>query len=156
MLKVNVSLLSLNLEDNWISHLGAKSLAAALEINSTLTSLDISAKDHEGAISLRNALIWNQTLTYLNLNLGPQFEFESDIYVVNSRDGWIVRKNQTLFDLLFRFVNSEEEEIGNLQIKEDWVSSGSSEPWGGTREEGEAGAFGGEFVGWPESGWTWE
>ena len=66
-------------------------------INSSLTPLDLSQNNLSinGKIALRDALIWNQT--YLNLN---------DISIDNEKENWIVCKNQSLFDLLFHYLET--------------------------------------------------
>ena len=58
--------------------------------------------EDEGRISLGNALVRNETLTYLNL--GSARRDLTDLPVVSSQDHWIIRKNQSLYDLLSRYL----------------------------------------------------
>ena len=137
-LKMNFSLISIKLKyDAKITDIGAASLASALEINSTLIALDISATEfgHEGRMSLRNAMIWNQTLTYLNLGCLPRslkhlyvsdFSKQS-IYLLGLRDKWIVRKNQRLFDMILQYFYKNEAEKRISPIERDWELSCSPE-----------------------------
>ena len=105
VLNDNFSITSINLKCNIISHVGATSLAAALERNSTLTALNLCANHFsiEGSLRLRNALIWNQTLTYLNLGFFNA-QLLNEFFFVSAKDNWIVRKNQSLYDLLFQYL----------------------------------------------------
>ena len=85
-----------------ITDIGAASLANALEINSTMTALDISFNyfGDAGRLSLREAMIWNQTITYL---CHESYRGDSILtFVADSQNEWIVRKNQSLFALLFQ------------------------------------------------------
>ena len=68
-LEENSTLTSLDLSWNEIGDKGATSMAAALEKNSTLTSLDLSENEigHIGAASLAAALQKNSTLTSMSL-----------------------------------------------------------------------------------------
>ena len=72
-LRVNTSLSSLNLHSNSIGDEGADSLAMALRINTSLCSLDLSANSicAEGAISLAQALIDNTSLSSLAFSYNP-------------------------------------------------------------------------------------
>ncbi|CAF1635694.1 unnamed protein product [Rotaria magnacalcarata] len=65
----NVTLVTLDLADNRIKHLGAKYLADALKDNKTLMALDVKRNgiEDEGAEHLANALKYNTTLTTLDL-----------------------------------------------------------------------------------------
>jgi len=77
-LRVNLGLLTLNLSDTAIDHVGAKAIAAALRHNSTLLHLDLSnqtfSSDHEnyvgddGALEFTVVLRVNSTLQLLDLN----------------------------------------------------------------------------------------
>ena len=104
VLKTNFSLVSLNIQRNTITDLGAESLVAALEINSTLRRLDLSGNriGDEGMMSFRDVLIRNQSLTFLNFH--SSFRNLNSICVVGLKDNWIIRKNQTLYDLYFNFI----------------------------------------------------
>ena len=135
VLEMNTSLLSLRLKYCGLTDMSAASLANALKINSTLTTLNLRANDikNEGMVSLRNALIWNQTLTYLNL--GYNKRSLKNIYVVSPRN-WIVRKNQSLFDLLFQYLNKIEAAEGNSPDSTP-ESSGSDDSWGLSSEDDE-------------------
>ena len=107
LLKMNFYLTSLNLDGNSITDIGAKLLAEALEVNSTLTRLHVNGNPIKdaGRISLRNALITNQTLTCLGL--ASSNIYLTDPVVTSSRDGWIVRKNQSLYALLLQSFHSK-------------------------------------------------
>ena len=104
LLKMNFYLTSLNLDGNSITDIGAKLLAEALEVNSTLTRLHVNGNPIKdaGRISLRNALITNQTLTCLGF--ASSNIYLTDPVVTSSRDGWIVRKNQSLYALLLQLL----------------------------------------------------
>ena len=106
LLEMNFSLTSINLSGNMITDIGAASLANTLKINSTLTALDLYGNriGFEGVERLSNALSWNQTLTYLNLESNRMLNLHH-IDVVRARDKWIVRKNQSLFNFLLKFLN---------------------------------------------------
>ena len=104
MLELNVSLTAVDLRRNDITNIGAVSIANALKINPTLTALDLNHNKikYEGKESLNNALIWNQTLLYFRLE-DNRFEFEKFLDILH--EDWIVRKNQSLFHMLFQSLN---------------------------------------------------
>ncbi|KAJ3423717.1 leucine rich repeat family protein [Anaeramoeba flamelloides] len=68
-LKVNQTLIQLNLSENQIGNEGMDSLSHALILNQTLISLDLSGYlfGSKGIKSLSHALKYNQTLTKLDL-----------------------------------------------------------------------------------------
>ena len=134
---MNFSLTSINLHGSNITDTGAASLASALKINSTLTALDLSEHciQTDGMMSISNALIWNQTLTYLNVGSNSNNNRRT-LNVVSSRDNWIVRKNQSLFDLLFQYLNKTEATEGNSPDSTP-ESSGSDDSWGLSSEDDE-------------------
>ena len=104
MLKKNFTLNSLTLYGNQITDVGAQSLGEVLEMTSSLTELDLTFNSlgERGMSRLREALIWNQTLTYLNLEYN---DCDLDnIYEARAEDYWIVRKNQTLYNLLVQYL----------------------------------------------------
>ena len=72
-LKVNSTLTSINLCASDIGNDGAVAIAEALKVNSTLTSIALSENDigMEGAVAIAKALRFNPTLSYLNL--GTEF-----------------------------------------------------------------------------------
>jgi hypothetical protein len=70
-LKVNTSVTSLNLCDNWISR-GVTALADALKVNSTLTEIDLTMChdiDDEAVLALADALKVNTSLKSLYVRM---------------------------------------------------------------------------------------
>ena len=84
-LEKNSTLTSIDLSYNNIGDEGVASMAAALEKNSTLTSIDLRANDIgvEGAASLAAALEKNSTLTSLDLQLNEIGE-QTDFWTKSS------------------------------------------------------------------------
>ena len=103
VLKMNFYLTSLYLAGNSITDIGADLLAEALKVNSTLAHLDLYKNKIQkaGRISLRNALITNQTITYIGLE-SRSIYLKDPVFGRSSGEGWIVRKNQRLYDVLFQ------------------------------------------------------
>ena len=102
-LEINNTLTTLNLPQNNISNIGATALAKALKINNTLTTLNLQQNDigDEGVFALAEALKTNNTLTTLNLQ-------QNDIG--NEGVNRLVhvlfrRENESLIDIDFKYNN---------------------------------------------------
>ena len=94
-LKVNSSLISLNLQKNSIQNEGAIAIAHGLKVNFSLTSLNLSSNSvqQEGAIAIAKALQMNITLTLLDLG-------ENQIHQVGATSiAKALTYNPTLLDL---------------------------------------------------------